>query len=150
MPCRGWERLQGVWAMGVHPLKALPSPAFGPFSGPTAPGFILESRFFRGISKFGFKRCQNSPTYDGIFSIPFISQQATGPYMCLPVTLCSKGMLALGDDSSRFLWGCWREGARTAQGFLISEKDQDGHHNAACPRDGAHGWAYKGRHHVIT
>ena len=28
-----------------------------------------------------------------------------GPHMYLPVTLFSKGMLALDDDDSRFLWG---------------------------------------------
>ena len=63
------------------------------------------------------------------------------PHMYLPVTLFSKGMLALDDDDSGFLLGSWCEGARTAQGFPISEKDQQGHHNAACPRDGAHGCA---------
>ena len=64
-----------------------------------------------------------------------------GPHMYLPVTLFSKGMLALDDDDSGFMLGSWCEGARTAQGFPISEKDQQGHHNAACPRDVAHGWA---------
>ena len=67
--------------------------------------------------------------------------QTAGAHMCLHVTLCSKGMLALSDNNSHFMWCSWCEGARTAQGFPISEKDQQGHHNADCPRDGAHGWA---------
>ena len=32
------------------------------------------------------------------------------------------------------------KGHVTVQGYSISENDQQGHHNAACPRDGTHGW----------
>ena len=62
-----------------------------------------------------------------------------GTHMCLPVTQFSKGMLALDKDDSRFLWGGLCGGSRTIQGGPISEKDQHGHHNVACPRDEAHG-----------
>ncbi len=39
------------------------------------------------------------------------------PHMCLPVTLCNKGMLALAGDKSRFLWGSWCERDVLPRGF---------------------------------
>ena len=37
--------------------------------------------------------------------------------MCLPVTLCNKGVLALDDDKSRFMWDIRCEGGVLPRGF---------------------------------
>ena len=39
------------------------------------------------------------------------------PHKCLSVIICNKGMLALADDKSRFLWGSWCERDVLLRGF---------------------------------